>query len=124
MVAGMLRSHLDAEEDIRKLQRLVYQADLTAIEKSFVKAVQGVKAETGNDLTATRELTAQAMKNIYAELTKGQKKFHRKITAEQIGETVAQSVSHPPGVDTETVKQMFLAMTGTVKNDGQDHNEQ
>ena len=37
-------------------------------------------------------------------------------TPEQIGEAVAQSVSHLPGVDTEMVKQMFLAMTGTVTN--------
>lgn len=45
-------------------------------------AVQAVKKEVGNDLSATRELT----------------------------------VSHLPGIDTEAVKQMFLAMTGTVKN--------
>ena len=37
-------------------------------------------------------------------------------TPEQIGEAVAQSVSHLPGVDTEMVKQMFLAMAGTVTN--------
>ena len=43
-------------------------------------------------------------------------KPNRKITPEQIGEAVAQSVSHLPGIDTEAVKQMFLAMTGTVKN--------
>ena len=49
-------------------------------------------------------------------LTKGQKKLNRKITAEQIGEAVAQSVSHLPGIDTVAVKQMFLAMTGTVQN--------
>ena len=79
-------------------------------------AVQAVKKEVGNDLSATRELTSQAAKKIYAELTKGQKKLHRKISAEQIGEAVAQSVSHLPGIDTETVKQMFLAMTGTVTN--------
>ena len=67
-------------------------------------------------MSTNRELTSQAVKKIYAELTKGQKKLHRKISAEQIGEAVAQSVSHLPGIDTETVKQMFLAMTGTVKN--------
>ena len=36
--------------------------------------------------------------------------------SEQIGEAVAQSVSHLPGIDTEAVKQMFLAMTGTLQN--------
>ena len=115
-VAGMLKSQPEAVDDVKKLQTPTYQADLTAIQRSFMSAVQAVKKEVGNDLSATRELTAQAMKKIYAELTKGQKKLNRKITAEQIGEAVAQSVSHLPGIDTEAVKQMFLAMTGTVQN--------
>lgn len=124
MVAGMLRSQPDAVEDLKNLQKPVYQADLTAIEKAFMKAVQGVKAEFGNDLTATCELTAQAMKNIYAELTKGQKKLSPKITADQVGDAVARSVAHLPGVDAEAVKQMFLAMAGTVKTDEQDTDDQ
>lgn len=60
----------------------------------------------------------------YAELTKGQHKPNRKITPEQIGEAVAQSVSHLPGVDTELVKQMFLAMAGTVTSNEKGSNDQ
>ena len=112
----MLKSQPEAVDDVKKLQTPTYQADLTAIQRSFMSAVQAVKKEVGNDLSANRELTSQAVKKIYAELTKGQKKPNRKITAEQIGEAVAQSVSHLPGIDTEAVKQMFLAMTGTVQN--------
>lgn len=115
-VAGMLKSQPEAVDDVKKLQTPTYQADLTAIQRSFMSAVQAVKKEVGNDLSANRELTSQAVKKIYAELTKGQKKLNRKITAEQIGEAVAQSVSHLPGIDTEAVKQIFLAMTGTVQN--------
>ena len=89
-----------------------------------MNAVQAVKKEVGNDLSASRELTSQAVKKIYAELTKGQKKPSRKITPEQIGEAVAQSVSHLPGVDTEMVKQMFLAMTGTVADNEKGTNDQ
>lgn len=81
-----------------------------------MNVVQSVKKEFGNDLSASRELTAQAVKKIYAELAKGQKKLNRKITAEQICEAVAQSVSHLPGIDTEAIKQMFLAMIGMVQN--------
>ena len=112
----MLKSQPEAVDDVKKLQAPTYQADLTAIQRSFMSAVQAVKKEVGNDLSANRELTSQAVKKIYAELTKGQKKLNRKITAEQIGEAVAQSVSHLPGIDTEAVKQMFLAMTGTAQN--------
>ena len=113
---GMLKGQPEAARDVKRFQTPVYQADLAAIQRSFMAAVQAVKKEIGNDLSATRELTSQATKKIYAELTKGQKKPSRKITPEQIGEAVAQSVSHLPGVDTEMVKQMFLAMTGTVTN--------
>ena len=123
-VEGMLRSEPQAVNDARKLQTPVYQADLTAIQRSFMNAVQSVKKEAGNDLSASRKLTEQAVKRIYAQMTKGQKKLNRKLTAEQIGEAVAQSVSGLPGVDTETVKQMFLAMTGMLKNNEKDSDDQ
>ena len=123
-VAGMLRSEPQAINDAKKLQTPVYQADLTAIQRSFMNAVQSVKKEVGNDLSASRELTEQAVKNIYAQMTKGQKQLNRKLSAEQIGEAVAQSVSGLPGVDTETVKQMFLAMAGMLKNNEKDSDDQ
>ncbi|MFR2042715.1 MAG: hypothetical protein ACLS4A_07230 [Oscillospiraceae bacterium] len=63
-IAGMLRGQPEAACDIRKLQAPTYQADLTAIQHSFMSAVQAVKKEVGNDLSATRELTSQAVKNI------------------------------------------------------------
>lgn len=124
MVAGMLRGNPKAVDDVKKLQRPVYQADLAAIQKSFMAAVQAIKKETGNDLAATRELTSQTVKKIYAELTKGQKKPNRKITPEEIGEALAQTVSHLPGVDTERVKQMFLAVVGTVAENEKGTNDQ
>lgn len=123
-VVGMLRNEPDAIDDVKKLQTPVYQADLTAIQQSFMNAVQSVKKEVGHDLSASRELTEQAVKRIYAQMAKGQKKLNRKLTAEQIGEAVAQSVSGLPGVDTETVKQMFLAMTGMLKNNEKDSDDQ
>jgi len=123
-VTGMLRSEPEAIDDMKKLQSPVYQADLAAIQRSFMNAVQSVKKEVGNDLSASRELTEQAVKRIYAQMTKGQKKPNRKLSAEQIGEAVAQSVSGLPGVDTETVKQMFLAMTGMLINNEKDSDDQ
>jgi len=123
-VTGMLRSEPEAIDDMKKLQSPVYQADLAAIQRSFMNAVQSVKKEVGNDLSASRELTEQAVKRIYTQMTKGQKKPNRKLSAEQIGEAVAQSVSGLPGVDTETVKQMFLAMTGMLINNEKDSDDQ
>ena len=115
-VAGMLKGLPEAADEVKKLQTPPYQADVSAIQRSFMSAVQAVKKEMGNDLTASQKLTAETVNKIYAELTKGQNKLNRKITAEQVADAVAQSVSHLPGVDTEAVKHTFLAMTGTVKN--------
>ena len=123
-VAGMLGSVPKAVEEVKNLQVPVYQLDLTVIQRSFMSAVQAVKKEVGNDLSASRELTSQAVKKIYAELTKGQKKPNRKITPEQVAEAVAKSVSDLPGIDKEMVKQMFLALTGTVTGHEKGTNDQ
>ena len=73
---------------------------------------------------AARQLTAQAMKSIYAELTKGGQKLNRKITKEQIADAVAASVSHLPGVDTAYVRKLFLSMTGTAASDESEQHDQ
>lgn len=123
-VAGMLSSAPEAIKEVKNLQVPVYQFDLTAIQQSFMSAVQAVKKEVGNDLSASRELTSQAVKKIYAELTKGQKKPNRKITVDQVAEAVAKYVSDLPGIDKEAVKQMFLVLTGTVTGHEKGTNDQ
>lgn len=120
----MLGSAPGAVEEVKNLQVPVYQFDLTAIQRSFMSAVQAVKKEVGNDLSASKELTSQAVKKIYAELTKGQKKLNRKITVDQVAEAVARSVSDLPCIDKETVKHMFLALTGTVTGHEKGTNDQ
>lgn len=64
------------------------------------------------------------MAEILAELKRNGSKLNRSLTAEQLGDAVAQSVSHLPGVDTEQVKQIFLAMTSTVTNHEQGTDDQ
>ena len=61
-VTGMLKGQPEAVYDVKILQTPVNQADLTAIQRSYMAAVQAVKKEVGSDLSATRELTAQAAK--------------------------------------------------------------
>lgn len=123
-VTGMLGSVPEAIREVKNLQVPVYQFDLTAIQQSFMSAGQAVKKEVGNDLSASRELTSQAVKKIYAELTKGQKKPNRKITVDQVAEAVAKYVSNLPGIDKEAVKQMFLVLTGTVTGHEKGTNDQ
>ena len=115
-IANLVRGTPEVANQIKSVQTPVYQADHTAITDSFLRAVKSVKAERGHDLNATRELTSQSVKKIFDELTKGQSKPKRNITAMQVANALAKSVSDLPGVDTEMVKQLFLAMTGTVVN--------
>lgn len=115
-IANLVRGTPEVANQIKSVQTPVYSADHTAITDSFLRAVKSVKAERGHDLNATRELTSQSVKKIFDELTKGQSKPKRKITAMQVANALAKSVSDLPGVDTEAVKQLFLAMTGTVVN--------
>lgn len=81
-----------------------------------MRAVREIKREVGSDVAASKELTAQAVKRIYAELTRGQSKPLRKISPEHLSQAVARSVSHLPGVDEESVKQLFLSMIGGTKS--------
>ena len=98
--------------------------DLSSIQNSFIKAVRAVKKEAEVEMPPTRQLTAQVMKSIYAELTKGGQRLNRKITKEQIADAVAASVSHLPGVDTAQVRRLFLSMTGTAASDESEQHDQ
>ena len=124
MVASMLGAAPQAADEIRSLRTPIDQADLSSIQNSFMKAVRAVKKEAEVEMPPTRQLTAQAMKGIYAELTKGGQKLNRKITKEQIADAVAASVSHLPGVDTAQVRRLFLSMTGTAASDEFDQHDQ
>ena len=124
MAAEILSEIPEAARDVKSLQVPVYQFDLTAIQHSFMKVVQDVKRELGSHVSDSCELTAQMMKKMYTELTKGQSKQLRKVTTEQLADVVAQSVAHLPGADTELVKQLFLAMMGMATNYAKGTNDQ
>ena len=124
MVSSMLGVAPQAADEVKSLRTPIDQADLSSIQSSFMKAVRAVKKEAEVEMPPTRQLTAQAMKSIYAELTKGSQKLNRKITKEQVADAVAASVSHLPGVDTEQVRRLFLSMTGTAASDESDQHDQ
>ena len=124
MVSSMLGATPQAADEVKSLRTPIDQADLSSIQNSFMKAVRAVKKEAEVEMPPTRQLTAQAMKSIYAELTKGGQKLNRKITKEQVADAVAASVSHLPGVDAAQVRKLFLSLTGTTANDESDQHDQ
>lgn len=124
MVSSMLGTVPQAADEVKSLRTPIDQADLSSIQNSFMKAVRAVKKEAEAEMPPTRQLTAQAMKSIYAELTKGGQKLNRKITKEQVADAVAASVSHLPGIDTVQVRKLFLSMTGTAASDESNRHDQ
>lgn len=124
MVSSMLGTVPQAADEVKSLRTPIDQAELSSIQNSFMRAVRAVKKETEAEMPPTRQLTAQAMKSIYAELTKGGQRLNRKITKEQIADAVAASVSHLPGVDTAYVRKLFLSMTGTAASDESEQHDQ
>ncbi len=124
MVSSMLGTVPQAADEVKSLRTPIDQADLNSIQNSFMKAVRAVKKEAEVEVPPTRQLTAQAMKSIYAELTKGGQKLNRKITKEQVADAVAASVFHLPGVDTAQVRRLFLSMTGTAASDESEQHDQ
>ena len=123
MVSSMLGASPQAADEVKSLRTPIDQAELSSIQNSFM-AVRAVKKEAEAEMPPTRQLTAQAMKSIYAELTKGGQKLNRKITKEQVADAVAASVSHLPGVDTAQVRKLFLSMTGTAASDESEQHDQ
>ena len=111
--AEMLKEIPAAAAEVKNLQVPVYQFDVNAIQRSFMNVVQTVKKEVGSDLSAVRELTTQAMKKIYTEVTKGPNKRNRKMTEEQFAEIFAKTV---PDADPKITKQLMLAMIEAQKN--------
>ena len=114
--AALLKGSPEAAADAERLKTPIHQVELQNIEDSFMRALREIKREVGSDVAASKELTAQAVKRIYAELTRGLSKPLRKISPEQLSQAVARSVSHLPGVDEESVKRLFLSMIGGTKS--------
>lgn len=118
MLAGILHDIPEASNEMKKKQVPVYQYDLTAIQRSFMSAVQSVKKELGNDLEATQKLTEQTVQNMFKELNKGQSPKPRNITLEQAAEAVVKSVDGLTEEQSEMTKQLFMSLAGSmIKNE-------
>ena len=59
MVSSMLGTAPQAADEVKSLRTPIDQADLSAIQNSFMKAVRAVKKEAEAELPPTRQLTAQ-----------------------------------------------------------------
>ncbi len=113
----MCKNKPEAAADIRRLKTSVYQADLSSIETMFMNAVKEIKIEYGNDLKAAQKLTELQIKKIYSELAKGQHKPNKKITGEQLAESVAQVICSQTGIDKDAAKVLFMKLAGMIPAD-------
>lgn len=50
----------------------MYQADLTAIQNTFMNVLKEIKKEIGSNVSDAQAMSKEAAQHMYAELTKGQ----------------------------------------------------
>ena len=69
-VSGLLQGSTKAIKDIKRLHAPVYQVDVSAIQTSFLKAVQALKKESGSDFGEAKQKVDIATNRILDELEK------------------------------------------------------
>ena len=101
----------------------VYQADLTAIQNTFMNVLKEIKKEIGSNVSDAQAMSKEAAQQMYAELTKGQDVTKPNVTPEMIAGAITGSVSGMDGVDPEALKQFNQALIGllTVKPTEDEH---
>jgi transcriptional regulator with XRE-family HTH domain len=116
-LSTMLAGEPAVAKEVSDMKTPIYQAELTAIQNTFMMAVKEMKKDAGTHVDGTKAATKEATQRIFAELQKNQERPNQKVEAEQLADAVAQSVAHLPGVETDEVKKLFLSMIGAVSSD-------
>ena len=130
LLMGEAKQHPEDREAIAEAAKTVsvarmpmYQADLTAIQNTFMNVLKEIKKEIGSNVSDAQAMSKEAAQHMYAELTKGQDVTKPNITPEMVAEAITGSVSGMEGVDPEALKQFNQALIGllTVKPTEDEH---
>ena len=130
LLMGEAKQHPEDREAITEAAKTVsvsrmpmYQADLTAIQNTFMNVLKEIKKEIGSNVSDAQAMSKEAAQHMYAELTKGQDVTKPNITPEMVAEAITGSVSGMEGVDPEALKQFNQALIGllTVKPTEDEH---
>lgn len=103
-----------------------YQADQTAIQNTFLSAVNEIKKEVGSDLAAAKAISKEMTEKMFKELTKGQDMANPTITPESLANAITGSVSGVDGINQEALDNLNQALLGLMqtmvlpKDDGQE----
>lgn len=105
-----------AANEINRLKKPVYQADLATIESQFMLAVKEVKKEIGNDFAAIRAMTAEETERMFTEITKGQDMENLTVTPQQTSDMIVGSVAGMGCVDPDALNTFSEALTGLFQS--------
>jgi len=103
-------------KDISQLKTPVYQADLTSIKNQFMAAVNEIKRDIGNELTATQKMTNDTVKQMFSEPTNGQDMQKNHITPEQISATITGTVAEMEGTNQESLDKFGQVITDFLQS--------
>jgi len=130
LLMGEAKQHPEDREAITETAKTVsvsrmpmYQADLTAIQNTFLNMLKEIKKEIGSNVSDAQSMSKEAAQHMYAELTKGQDVTKLNVTPEMVAEAITGSVSGMDGVAPEALKQFNQALIGllTVKPTEDEH---
>ena len=130
LLMGEAKQHPEDREAITETAKTVsvsrmpmYQADLTAIQNTFLNMLKEIKKEIGSNVSDAQSMSKEAAQQMYAELTKGQDVTKLNVTPEMVAEAITGSVSGMDGVAPEALKQFNQALIGllTVKPTEDEH---
>ena len=130
LLMGEAKQHSEDREAITEAAKTVsvsrtpmYQADLTAIQNTFLNVLKEIKKEIGSNVSDAQAMSKEAAQQMYAELTKGQDVTKLNVTPEMVAEAITGSVSGMDGVAPEALKQFNQALIGllTVKPTEDEH---
>lgn len=130
LLMGEAKQHPEDREAITEAAKTVSvsrmpmsQADLTAIQNTFLNVLKEIKKEIGSNVSDAQAMSKEAAQQMYAELTKGQDVTKLNVTPEMVAEAITGSVSGMDGVAPEALKQFNQALIGllTVKPTEDEH---
>lgn len=81
------------------LKVTAYQADQTAIQNTFLSAVNEIKKEAGSELFVAKAISKEMTEKMFTELTKGQDMTNPTISPEALADAITGSVFGVDGVN-------------------------
>ena len=98
------------------MKQPVYQADLTAIQNTFMTAVKEIKKETDPNTEPERMITKSAAEKVFGGLSKDSEMSLLSLTPEQVAGAVTGTVAQTGEIDPSALEKLNQALTEIMRD--------